>query len=244
MKLTFVGTGAAQTERRLSSYVIDDQILFDIGYGTVNVLKEYGLVDKIRTIIISHFHNDHVGDLALFLYRRSEMKDKLPLTIIGPKGLWRFLEELYKLVTFEDDVLYDGKMRYFALDTIKIVELDNNEAYKDEYLSVKAFNAWHGHSKYAKGYVLETGGKKFGCTGDTALCDALVENLPLADAWIVDCAHVVAKDERRHLGLDQIKVFASTYPEKNFFCVHRKEWEPPTDLKNVFFPMDGEIVEV
>ncbi len=70
MKLTFLGTGAADwplqreagmTEfRRLSSALIDDTLLIDPGPQVFDALSEFGKDPKaIRYILITHKHGDH-----------------------------------------------------------------------------------------------------------------------------------------------------------------------------------------
>jgi ribonuclease BN (tRNA processing enzyme) len=88
MKLQFLGTGNPRTERALSSYLVDEKILFDCGGGTVRRLIETGAnISKINTLIISHFHGDHVTDLPLFLFKRWALTGgKEKLTVIIPRG--------------------------------------------------------------------------------------------------------------------------------------------------------------
>jgi len=245
MKIKFLGTGAAQTKRRPTSFVINDRVLFDVGHGIVSALIENGLdTVNIDVIVISHFHLDHAGDLPFFLYRRGEISGDKALTLIGPKGLTDFLRKFYDVVLFDNPNGPDEKMKWFYLDNIKIIELGDGENYKETNFELNTFDVAHGGSKSCKGYIMKIDGEVIGCTGDTYLCDNLTKNLPNADTWIIDCAHEITRPNKRHLGLDEVRKIAEQYPNKKFYCVHRKDWTPPDDLKNIFFPMDGETIKV
>ena len=71
MKVQFLGTGTIGGDSRaLTSFLVDDQILFDIGSGTINRLKQLGFTPpQIQYIFISHYHIDHFSDIILYLVR-------------------------------------------------------------------------------------------------------------------------------------------------------------------------------
>ncbi len=93
MQMKVLGCGPILQEnpfQNCSGYLIDHQILFDCGPGIWRALNETGMdAGNIHHIVISHFHLDHVSDLAPLLMARYLMLDKIkePLSLIGPKGL-------------------------------------------------------------------------------------------------------------------------------------------------------------
>lgn len=98
LSVVFAGTaGSTPTPRRgLASLLIrrgGDQLLFDCGEGTQRqLIRSVGLGD-IEHIFLTHYHADHIlglpGMLKTFALRGRE----LPLTIYGPPGLSRVLDE-------------------------------------------------------------------------------------------------------------------------------------------------------
>jgi ribonuclease Z len=97
-----LGTGGTLPlpERFLSSVLLrcgGQLILIDCGEGTQVSLRKlgWGLKD-IGTILISHFHADHVSGLPglLLTVGNSGRTREEPLTIVGPKGIQRIVDSL------------------------------------------------------------------------------------------------------------------------------------------------------
>ncbi|GGI39920.1 ribonuclease Z [Mammaliicoccus stepanovicii] len=102
MELTFLGTSAGlpTKERNTQSIAFnclpyENQIwLFDVGEATQHRVLHTGIkLGKVSHIFITHLHGDHIFGLPGLLTSRSFQggKDK-PLTIIGPKGIAKFIE--------------------------------------------------------------------------------------------------------------------------------------------------------
>src|SRR5205085_2762214 len=96
MKLTILGSGTVVPDgaRNSVGYFIeagDVRLMMDCGAGTVHALARYGCDwERLTHVYISHFHVDHVGELASLFFAfnyglRSERS--VPLTVIGPHGL-------------------------------------------------------------------------------------------------------------------------------------------------------------
>jgi len=69
--------------------------LFDCGPGTLRMLAQCGLeLAQVHTVVISHFHADHMLDLfALAFARRNPALEHAPaLTLVGPQGIVERLE--------------------------------------------------------------------------------------------------------------------------------------------------------
>ena len=46
-----------------------------------------------------------------------------------------------------------------------------------------------------------------------------------------------------HMGLDELIEISEKYPNCKFYAIHRSDYEVPQD-KKVFFPKDGDIIEL
>jgi ribonuclease Z len=70
-------------------------LLVDCGEGTQIAIKEAGLSFKpIDVLCVTHFHADHISGLPGLLLTMGNAERTEPLTIIGPKGLMRIVENL------------------------------------------------------------------------------------------------------------------------------------------------------
>lgn len=73
------------------------QILVDCGEGTIFRLSDLKLSKmKVEAIFISHLHGDHVYGLPGLVTSLILMGRKEPLTIVGPKGIKKMLEQIFE----------------------------------------------------------------------------------------------------------------------------------------------------
>lgn len=101
MEIQFLGTGAGvpAKQRNVTSIalkMLDERNavwLFDCGEGTQQqILRTNIRPRKIEKIFITHLHGDHIFGLPGLLSSRSFQGGTEPLTIIGPKGIKRYVE--------------------------------------------------------------------------------------------------------------------------------------------------------
>ncbi|MGM5479836.1 MAG: ribonuclease Z [Nanobdellota archaeon] len=141
MKLTFLGTsGMVPTkERNVQSIHLDfrgEGILFDCGEGTQRQLSLANInPQKITTILISHWHGDHVSGLIGLIQTLGHFSDEQKtITIIGPKGSKTHFNHMINSCLFEH-----------TLD-INIIEIDAPELTtcieRDNY-TIDAINLEH-----------------------------------------------------------------------------------------------------
>lgn len=103
MRLTTVGTGtvAPHPTRVCAGHLVEAgevKLLLDCGSGVVHRMAALGLPwTAITHVAISHFHADHVSDLAMlcyaFKYGQLPARQQ-PLTLIGPPGLRDLVDRL------------------------------------------------------------------------------------------------------------------------------------------------------
>ncbi|MFZ5573284.1 MAG: MBL fold metallo-hydrolase [Thermodesulfobacteriota bacterium] len=106
-RITTLGTGTCVPSLRRSACSVlvetgTETILLDAGPGTMRRLLEHGTtVFDVTHIFFSHFHPDHTGELATFLFANNypdSTRRKNNLTISGGPGFRKFfsgLEQVY-----------------------------------------------------------------------------------------------------------------------------------------------------
>lgn len=89
MRLLFLGSGgsAVSAKRACPSILLDESTLIDIGPGSLRNLRISGVnPSRIRRILISHLHADHISDLIPFLWAVQIDGRQEELAIFGPPG--------------------------------------------------------------------------------------------------------------------------------------------------------------
>jgi ribonuclease Z len=106
MKVVFLGTGGTiPTEGRkhpaLAIKREGDIFLFDCGEGVqTQIFKAHIGIARIRAILISHLHGDHVLGIPGLLMTMTQTNRSQPLLLIGPMGLDRWLRHIHEDLNF------------------------------------------------------------------------------------------------------------------------------------------------
>jgi len=104
LDVTFLGTSAAMPSenRFLSSIVINRNgtlFIFDAGEGMqYNFIRSRFGFNKKTMLFITHMHSDHILGLLGFFQTLSLQGRILPIDIYGPKLLYEFLTENFKIL--------------------------------------------------------------------------------------------------------------------------------------------------
>ncbi|MFX0071684.1 MAG: ribonuclease Z [Candidatus Hermodarchaeota archaeon] len=134
LDIIFLGTSAATPikSRNLSSIALkykNQIVLFDCGEDVQRRFIEAGLkLNKPLTILISHFHGDHIIGLPGLLFRFSLVERTAPLTIFGPPNLFLYLYLHRKILGL--------KTNY----PVKIVEIDHYDKILLEFEGLESEN--------------------------------------------------------------------------------------------------------
>ncbi len=154
MKITVVGSGGAALtkERSCGSILVDGDTLIDCGCGSLKNLRLLNVnLEDIETILLSHLHNDHVGDIASILWTMQIEGRKTLLKIYGPPGTNKFIGQILRLVHTPKDFFGFG---------FSIVDLmDNSESYGFKWCRGK-------HVPRSNAYRIDRDGS-FCSSGDT-----------------------------------------------------------------------------
>ena len=232
MKITFIGTGNMGCKSRGNPGVLIDDLLIDIGCGTVKQLGRFDIKTKdLKYIVISHYHSDHFADIGHFFvtrYIRGELDNKIK--IIGPIGLEERIKGFFKMTEHGEELL----------ENTEIIELEENiEVNIDEY-KIKPIPLIHGKIKPTYGYVLEKDNKRIGYTCDTTVCDNFEEICKNVDYLIGDANKITTN--ANHMGLTDFTEYAKKYNNCKFYAIHRSDYEDRNEYVN--FPEDGDILKI
>ena len=186
MKLTIVGSGTAAPtpERVCSGYWVetdDARLLLDCGAGVVHGMARLGLPwPELDHLLITHFHNDHIGDLPMLLFalkhgiRPARQKT---LTVWAPHGIGERLTAM--AAAFGDHVSDPGF-------PVVIREVMPGDAFAVGGLRVTA--AATPHTEASLAYRLEEDGAALGYTGDTGPSEEVAAFLAGVEVLVAECS--------------------------------------------------------
>ena len=147
MEILFLGTSAAVPSKEHSTSCIavrsgSDIILLDCGEGSQRqlMLSPFSFM-KIRAILITHLHGDHVFGLPGLLQTMSLSNRTDPLLVCGPPGIAGALDAMMSVT--EGETQYDVEVR----------EVSGGETLDVNGLTVRVYETDHGIASV--GYVIQ-----------------------------------------------------------------------------------------
>jgi len=221
MKLIVLGSGTCIPLSYRASpsllLIADDQlVLFDIGPGTLRQMTKIGINhDKIGQIFLTHFHPDHTADLIHLLFATrdpSTLERRKPFTITGPIGFENLLKSLQKAY---------GKWLDIPPEILKIEELDTGKSGEGKYNNLNIISQPVKHTPHSLAYRVEDeAGRSFVYSGDTDLCDEIVELAKDSDLLILECSFSDGKEKEGHLTPSRAGRIASLAKTKKLMLIH------------------------
>lgn len=148
--------------------VIDQDVtLVDCGNGTVSQFVSAGLdLGRLRRILISHHHIDHVADVAMLLHLAwSQLK--APVQVIGPPPLARLFELHYEAFDFDIRSRMNDEGRAHLREFVRVQEITGPETINDGATTITAVLVDHPPVKHAFGYRIDQSGVSVCFSGDT-----------------------------------------------------------------------------
>ncbi len=138
MEILFLGTGASVPSRDRSTSCIalrngSDIVLMDCGEGSQRqiMVSPFSFM-KIRAILITHLHGDHILGLPGLLQTMSLLGRKEPLSIYGPEGFSKALDAMMSAT--------DGETSY----AVEVKDVAPGEEFMVRSMKVFAFATEHG----------------------------------------------------------------------------------------------------
>lgn len=130
LDITLLGTGGMMPlpRRWVTSLLVrynGASLLIDCGEGTQIALREKGWSFKpVNTILLTHFHADHIAGLPGFFLTMGNSDRTEPVTVIGPRGLSRIMTAVRTIapeLPFEVNFIeIDGNEQTFLIDGMEI----------------------------------------------------------------------------------------------------------------------------
>jgi ribonuclease BN (tRNA processing enzyme) len=186
VKLTIVGSGtAAPVPGRVCSgcwvEAGEARLLLDCGAGVVHGMARLGLPwERLDHLLITHFHNDHIGDIPMLLFALKHgvrPVRETPLTVWAPHGIGERLKAME--AAFGDHVADPGF-------PVAIREVAPGDVFDAGGLAVRAGSTPHTHHSLA--YRLEDPAGTLGYTGDTGPSDDVAAFLAGVDVLLAECS--------------------------------------------------------
>lgn len=192
------GTCVPSLKRSACSVLIETsgiKLLMDCGIGVMRRLTEAGVsIHDISYIFLSHFHPDHTGELASFLFSNkypNRYQRKLPLTLAGGKGFLDFFNRL--------SALY-GNWIEFDHGMLSLVEFDTISNHTRKFDGFMVETAPTNHNPESIAYkIISDQGDIIVYSGDTDVCSGLIDLSHNADLLICESATPDAMKVKGHL---------------------------------------------
>ena len=199
-RVTILGSssGIPSSDRNSSSLILEcgeSLYQFDAGDGVSSaILKHKFDQHKIKTILISHTHPDHITGLFLELQMMLVNKRSAPLTVYMPdEVIEAFQKFMIAVYVFPERLGFDLAIKpvkpdpVFRDKNIAVYARANSHLhpYKD---SIE--KAGHPNRMQSYSYVIRTGDKKIIYSGDVGSFDDYADLLDDCDLLITEGAHV------------------------------------------------------
>jgi ribonuclease Z len=166
-------------------------VLIDVGPGSWRKADLAQLpLGNLTTVLLTHFHSDHMGDLGEAITMSWVAGRAKPLDVYGPPGVEKVvngflaaytMDSGYRVEHHTPEILPPGAARAVgrAVDAGKAVFERNG-------LKIVAFEVNHEPVRPAYGYRIEYRGRKVVVTGDTSKCEEVAKQAEGADLLIHD----------------------------------------------------------
>lgn len=236
MEATIIGTGTGIPSLKRSSPGIivgieGEKLLFDSGPGVMRKLQELNVTyHDIDRIFYTHFHTDHINDLAAFLFasKNSFSLRRKDLEIIGPVGIKLFYQKLQEL--------YGDVIRVQSYQIMLTEVINETVNYNNYQIITKTLSS---HTASSVGYRIEDAlGNAIVYSGDTDYCSEIVSLASGANILILECSLPDGMKVKGHLTPSLAGKIASQAGCQKLVLVHLypvcDEYDIEGDCRKVF----------
>jgi ribonuclease BN (tRNA processing enzyme) len=187
-KLVLLGTGTPFADPKksgpsLAIVVNNTSYIVDCGPGVVRRAAEASKLGfpsleaaQLKTLFITHLHSDHTTGLADIILTPAVLDRNAPITIYGPVGSKKMTDHLMDAYKEDIAIRINGLEKADAIAyQVYTNEIKEGQIYKDNNLTVTAFNVNHGQWDNAFGFVFQTKDKKIVVSGDCTYSENLIK---------------------------------------------------------------------
>lgn len=183
LDLTFIGSGNAFAPGGLcwNGFVANGKYLFETPPSALMALNRLAIdPNELEAIVISHHHGDHFLGLPFLLLHWKWKNRTRPIKIIGPKNT----RELGLQIT---ESVFPGHRE--ASFPIEWIETKPGQSLCASGLDIEVFEMKHDKDlSQCLGFALKLNGSAFAYTGDTAMCDGVLDLARSSPVVISECA--------------------------------------------------------
>ncbi|HVF45603.1 MAG TPA: MBL fold metallo-hydrolase [Pyrinomonadaceae bacterium] len=245
MRLTVLGSGTSvpHPRRSASAHWVEapgGTLLLDMSGPAVHRMAEEGCEWwGLDAVWVSHFHLDHVGGVAPFLfgtkYAPQTQGRTKPLTVYGPRGTRKLLE------TFDGAGGYKIFEQPFPLEVREVSPRAEFEFF--DGLRAETFSTPHTSESLAV-RLTDAGGASLVYTSDTGFTEALAGFARAADLFLMECSFFRSKPIDTHLELGEAMRLARQSGARRVMLSHLyPEWDGVDLAAEAGRLWDGETIE-
>ena len=240
LDLRFIGTGNAFAPGGLcwNGFLVEGKYLFEAPPHALQALNKMGQdPNALEAVVISHHHGDHFLGLPFLILHWKYKKRTRPVRVVGPPGTREFATDIGLKV-------YPGL--FDSTFEIEWEELRGNESARIAGLSLQAVEVQHDtRLSGSLGFLAGLAGRTFAYTGDSALCDAVLDLGRRSEVLISECASVAETiDVHMNLRDDIPRVRAAMNPASRLFLTHLGSGVTAEGLANTTVAQDFEAYRI
>ena len=220
MRLTVLGSGSAFSGAGANAtYCLDGALLIDCGAPVHVVAPSAGIeVAGIHTVLLTHFHFDHTGQVVMLLGTRALAEDSPPpLRLAGPSGTREYVTRL-----LQDG--YGSQLRGLIerrLGTSTVVLQDGSDTTVEGY-RIRARAVVHSTGPSLAYAVTGPDGATVGFSGDSTMCAGLDAVCAMSDLMVVECSGFDGPVPS-HLWSGEVLELVARHPTTAFLASHLPE---------------------
>jgi ribonuclease BN (tRNA processing enzyme) len=234
------GTGTPSLRRSSCSTLVETEkcrIIFDLGPGTIRRLLECGhQINSVTHVVLTHFHPDHCSELVPFLFALKSPnfnKEGRQLKLIGGEGL----KELFQGLRNVFGHWIELNPEYLEIIELKLTAEDYFVLVDGVLKSIPVI-----HNRESLAYRLETDSRSFVVSGDTDVCENLVNISRNADMLLCESSTPDEIKREGHLTPSLAGRIASEARVKKLVLTHFYPECDKTDIaKQCFKTYDGPL---
>lgn len=245
MKLIVLGSGTSVPHPRRSASAhwveaADGSLLLDFSGPALHRMAEEGCDwPNLDAVWVSHFHLDHVGGLAPFLfgtrYAPQTVGRRKPFTVFGPRGTERLLQRFDEAGGYG---LFEQPFPFEVREVAPRAEFEPLPGLRGTTLSTP-------HTSESLALRLtDRRGTSLVYTSDTGFTEALAGFARAADLFLMECSFFRSKPVKLHLELSEAMQLARLSGARRVMLSHLyPEWDGVDLAAEAKRLWDGETIE-